>query len=111
MLRRWFNLIISGRKAFSRRNRNWWAAMTEAILAGALVMIGIVLLVVFLTLAVLYSSRTKLYISGGYFAIQIIAAVSLIAIGTYRVLVTFWKVGASAKRRSAIVSRLVTFNC
>ena len=68
-------------------------------------MIGVVLLVVFLTLAVLYSTPTKLYISGGYFAIRIISAISLIAIGTYRVLVTFWKVGASVERRSAIVSR------
>lgn len=108
-MRRWFSLIMSGRKAFSRRNRNWWAAMTEAVLAGALVLIGVVLLVVFLTLAVLYSTPTKLYISGGYFAIQIIAAVSLIAIGTYRVLVTFWKVGASAERRSAMVSRAGDF--
>lgn len=109
MLRRWFSMILSGRKAFARRNSNWWAALTEAILAGALVMIGIVLLVVFLTLAVLYSSPTELYISGVYFAVQIITALSLIAIGTYRVLVTFWKVGASAERRSAIVSRAGDF--
>jgi len=83
--------------------------MTEAVLAGALVLIGTVLLVVFLTLAVLYSTRTGLYISGYYFAVQIIVAVSLIAIGTYLVLLTFWKVGASDERRNAIVARAGDF--
>ena len=79
--------------------------MIEAVFAGALVMVGIVSLVVFLTLAVLYSSPTELYISGYYFAVQIIVAVALIGIGTYLVFVIFWKVSISDERRNAIVSR------
>lgn len=104
-MRRWFSHILSGRKAFRRRNRRWWAALTEALFAGSLVIAGIVLFVVFLTWAVLYSTPTELYISGYSFAVQIVLALSLIVIGMYRVLVTIWKVGASDERRNAIVAR------
>ena len=101
--------MFTGRAPFARRSRKWWAAMTEAILAGALVLIGMVLLVVFLTLAVLYSSPTELYISGYYFAVQIIVSISLISIGAYLVVAIFWKVGASDERRNAIVARAGEF--
>ncbi len=99
------SFIIAGRKAFSRTNRKWWIALTEALFAGAIVVTGVALLVIFLTLAVLNSTPDQLYTSVGFFLVQLLVAVGLIVVGTYCVAKIFWKVAASEERRSAIVSR------
>ncbi|MEM7453731.1 MAG: hypothetical protein AAF456_05175 [Planctomycetota bacterium] len=99
------SFLIAGRKAFSGSNRKWWLALTEAVLAGAMVIGGLILLVVFITLAVLNWSEEGLYISIGYFALQLLLGTGLIVIGTYSVARIFWKVAASEERRGAIVSR------
>ena len=79
--------------------------MTEVVLAATLLLIGIVVVIISITLAVQYSSPTELYISIWTFVLQLIVGFALASIGFYWVISTFWKVGASAERRGAIVSR------
>ncbi len=100
-----FSILMSGRKAFSRSNRGWWAGVTEALLAAGLLLAGIIVLAVSITFAVLFSTPEGLYTSVWFFSLQIVGAVALIVIGTYCVLQIFWKVGVSAERRDAIVSQ------
>ena len=102
-MRRWISFLFGGLKR--RAGNALWAGMTEVVLAATLLLIGIVVLIVSITLAVQYSSPTELYISIWTFALQLLVGIALASIGIYRVLVTFWKVGASAERRGAIVSR------
>jgi hypothetical protein len=101
--------MFSGRRAFSRSNRQWWAAITEAVVAAALLLLGVAMLAIALTLAVLYSTPDRLYISVWSFALQLLLATMLIGIGAYRIIATLWKVGASAERRGAIANRASEF--
>ena len=96
-MRRWISFLFGGLKR--RAGNALWAGMTEVVLAATLLLIGIVVLIVSITLAVQYSSPTELYISIWTFALQLLVGIALASIGIYRVLVTFWKVGASAERR------------
>ncbi len=97
--------LTTGRSAFGGRARLWWAAFIEAIFGALLLVLGVVLLASFITLAVIYSSPSELYVSVWSFALQLIVAVALIAIGGYQMISTAWQTGASAERRGAIVSR------
>jgi hypothetical protein len=103
-LRRWFPSLIRVRP-FSRANREWWAGIAEALLSSALLLIGVVLLVLSLTFAVLFSTPNELYISVGKFSLQLVVAIVLISIGIYCIIALLWKVGVSAERRGAIVSK------
>lgn len=105
-MRRLFTLLMSGRKAFSKTNRGWWAGITEALMSAALLLIGIMTLVIAVTLAVIYWTPAEgLYISVWFFVLQLVVGIVLIVIGTYSVLVNIWKVSVSAERREAIASR------
>ena len=103
-MRRWFASLIRGRP-FIRENREWWARIAETILAAALLLVGVIGLALSLTLAVLYSTPDRLYISVGQFSLQLVVATVLIGIGAYRIVWLLWKVGVSVERRGAIVSR------
>ncbi len=105
MFNRLVTYLLVGRKLLVGRSRGWWAAVTETIVSAALVVIGVVMLATFVTLAVIYSSPDQLYISVWYFVVQLIVAIGLILIGSYMILSTLWKVGASVERREALVSR------
>ncbi len=101
---RWISSLVQVR-AFSRANREWWASIAETGIAAALLLFGVVVLALFLTLAVLYSTPSGLYISVGQFSLQLIVACLMIGIGAYWIVWMLWKVGVSAERRGAIVSQ------
>lgn len=103
-MRRWISSLFRA-QAISRTNRDWWASIAETGFAAALLLSGVVVLALFLTLAVLYSTPAGLYISIGHFSLQLIVATIMIGIGAYRIVWLLWKVGVSAERRGAIVSR------
>ncbi len=103
-MRRWLPLIVQVRP-FSRVNREWWAGVVETLISALLLLFGVILLALSLTLAVLYSTPDGLYISIGHFVLQLMVAIALISIGAYRITWLLWKVGVSAERRGAIVSR------
>lgn len=96
--------LFSGRP-FSGSNRRWLAGVVEAIFAAALMLVGVVCFVVSITLAVLKSSPDGLYISVWFLALQILVALSLIAIGSFLIARLLWQVGVSAERRGALASR------
>jgi hypothetical protein len=73
--------------------------------AALLVLVGIILLAIFVTMAVLYSTPDQLYISLVTFCVQIGCSLALIALGTYFVIACLWKVSVSEERRNAIVAR------
>ena len=96
--------LFSGRP-FSGSNRRWLAGVAEALFAAALMFVGVVCFVVSITLAVLRSTQGSLYISVWFLALQILVAISLIAIGSFLIGRLLWQVGASAERRGALASR------
>lgn len=96
--------LFSGRP-FSGSNRRWLAGVAEAVFAAALMLVGVVCFVVSITLAVLKSTPDSLYISVWFLALQILVAVSLIAIGAFLIARLLWRVGVSAERRGALASR------
>ncbi|MFK7770425.1 MAG: hypothetical protein AB8B55_24660 [Mariniblastus sp.] len=103
-MRRWFSILFRGRP-FGGSNPQWWAGVAEAVFAAALFLTGIVLLVVNLTLAVLYSTPEGLYISTGVFILHLTISTALIGIGIYWISRLLWQVGVSAERRGAIATR------
>jgi hypothetical protein len=104
-VRRWFLFFLRGRP-FSGSNRRWWAGVSEALFAAALLLAGVVILVVSLTLAALnWRSHGGLYISAGFFGLQLVLATVLIAVGAYWIARLLWHVGVSAERRGAIATR------
>ena len=104
-MRRWFLYFLRGR-SFRGSNRRWWAGVSEALLAAALLLAGVVMLVVSLTLAALYwSPQDGLYISIGFFVLQLVLSTVLIAAGTYWIGRLLRHVGVSAERRGAIATR------
>jgi len=96
--------LFSGRP-FSGSNRRWLAGVAEAVFAAALMFVGVVCFVVSITLAALKSTPESLYISVWFLALQILVAISLIAIGTFLIVRLLWQVGVSAERRGALASR------
>ena len=93
-------------RPFSGSNRRWWAGVAEASLAAALLLAGVVVLVVSLTLAVLnWTPDRGLYISTGFFVLQLLLSVVLMGIGTFCIARLLWHVGVSAERRGAIATR------
>ncbi len=92
-------------RPFSRANRGWWAGIAETGLAATMLMFGVIGLALSLTLAVIYSTSSELYISVGYFSLQLVVSFVLIGLGSYGIISLLWKVGVSDERRGAIVSR------
>ena len=88
-----------------KRTRGRFAAIAEAVLAGAIVLSGIILLAVTIALNVLFSSLGQAYLSAGYLSLRIVLAVAMIAIGCYYIVGLLWKVGVSRERREALVNR------
>jgi hypothetical protein len=93
-------------RSFQGSNRRWWAGFGEALLVTALLLTGVILFVVSLTLAVLnWTQLGGLYVSPGFFALQLILSLVLIGIGTFCIARILWHVGVSAERRGAIATR------
>ena len=88
-----------------KRTRGRFAAIAEAIVAGLIVLAGIVLLAVTITLNVLLSTPGEMYISAGSLSLRIVLAVAMIAIGCYYIIGLLWKVSVSRERREALVNR------
>ncbi len=88
-----------------KRTRGRFAAIAEAIVAGLIVLAGIVLLAATITLNVLLSTPGEMYISAGYLSLRIALAVAMIAIGCYYIIGLLWKVSVSRERREALVNR------
>ena len=103
MLRR-INLFLRGR-SLSGSNRRWWAGVAEAGFAAALLVLGVILLAISLTLAVLNWSPDGLYISLGYFILQVFLSIALFFIGGYWIVRLIWDFGVSAERRGALATR------
>lgn len=104
-MRRWYLQFFRGRP-FSGSNRRWWAGVAEATLAAALLLAGVVLFVISSTLAVLnWTPSGGLYISTGFFVLQLLMALVLVGIGTFCIARLLWHVGVSAERRGAIATR------
>jgi hypothetical protein len=109
-MRPWYTILFRGR-VFRRENRGWLAGLAESILAASLLLSGVVFLVTVLTL----TFRDKsLGVDGAgesidwyYLSLQMLVAVALIGVGTWRIVWLLWKVGVSAERRSAIVKKAV----
>jgi hypothetical protein len=75
----------------------------EVLLASAFVLAGVVMLVAVITLNVVDSTPERLYMPVTYLVLQLLLAVTLIGIGTYRLIVSLWMFIASAERRGALV--------
>lgn len=105
MARRRLTFLMTGRKAFAGRTRAWWAAMTQAFLGASLLVTGVVLLAIFITLSVVFYEPGEPYVPLWTLALQILVGLGLILVGTYQMLSTLWRVGASQERRRALVSR------
>ena len=104
-MRRWYMQFLRGRP-FSGSNRRWWAGVAETSLAAVLLLVGVILLVVSLTLAVLNGTfNSGLDMSVAFFALQQVLALVLIAIGAFCIARLLWHVGVSAERRGAIATR------
>jgi hypothetical protein len=103
-MRRWIVLFLR-RRPFSGSNRRWWSGVVEALLAASLLLGGVVLAVVSVTLAVLYSTPEGLYVSVWFFTLKIVLSLLLIAIGTYWIVRLIWDFGVSAERREALATR------
>ena len=102
--KRWA-FLTNRRAGFPKRRRHRWAVAIEALFGSILFVLGSMLLAVFITLAVIYSSPVELYISVWAFSLQITVSVGLILIGIYQMASLFWKNSASQERRNALVNR------
>lgn len=79
--------------------------MIEVLFAISLLLAGVILIVVNLTFAALFSTPDEFYTSIWSFVLQLLLGSAMIIVGTLRVAATLWKVGASVERRGAIVNR------
>lgn len=77
----------------------------EVLFATSLLLAGVILIVVNLTFAFLYSTPDQFFTSIWAFVLQLVLGLTMIVVGSLRVVATLWKVGASVERRGAIVSR------
>ncbi len=96
---------LMGRKALSRSTRGWWSGVIEAVIASVLILLGVILLVATITSNILQTAPTGFYWQLLFYVLQPLIATTMIAIGTWLVVNALWQVGASAERRSAIVSK------
>lgn len=102
---RWFWFLFRGRP-FSGSSRRWWAGVTEAVVAAALVLFGVLLLVAQIALTLLLATPEGLYFgSMGFYVARILIAIALITIGCFLIVRLIWQVGVSAERRGALASR------
>lgn len=102
-LNKWYWLFA--RKTFSSAQKAWWGGMVEVLFATSLLLAGVILIVVNLTFAFLYSTSDQFYTSIWSFVLQLILGLAMIIVGSLRVVATLWKVGTSVERRGAIVNR------
>ncbi|MEM9413414.1 MAG: hypothetical protein AAGA30_20065 [Planctomycetota bacterium] len=105
MQNRWTSIwYLAGRKALSRSRRGWWTGITEAIIATALILLGTILLVSFVTLNVISPLPEETYGWLLNIVVKPLVAMTMIGIGIFMVFNAVFKVAASAERRGAIVS-------
>lgn len=106
MSKRWNTpWYFAGRKALSRSTRGWWSGVIEATIASVLIVLGVILLVGIVTANVLQTAPTDLYSQLFYFVLQPLLATAMVGLGGFLVVNAMWKVGASAERRGALVSK------
>ncbi len=96
---------LFAKKTFSRSQKAWWGGMVEVLFATSLLLAGVILIVVNLTFAFLFSTTDQFYTSIWSFSLQIILGLAMIVVGSLRAIATLWKVGASVERRGAIANR------
>ena len=101
-LRYWFRLFLLARW-FRGSNRRWLAGVTEASVAAALLLIGVGLLTVSVTIAVM--DPAVLRESTIYLALWGLMSLVLILVGLGWIIRLIWHVGVSAERRGAIAAR------
>jgi hypothetical protein len=97
--------ILGKKKGLRQSGSRRWAVATDVGFSMALLGIGLVLATAVSVIQWTQSTRDEWYFSLAVLAIWTVIVLGFIAIGLTRVLNILWRVGASAERRGAIVSR------
>ena len=105
MQNRWTSFwYLTGRKALSRSRRGWWTGITEATIASVLILLGVILLVAFVTINILSPLPADLYSWLLNIFVKPLVAIAMFGLGAFMVFNAIFKVATSAERRGAIVS-------
>ncbi len=97
--------ILGKKKGLRQTGSRRWAVAAEVAFATALLLLGLIALVVVIVIQVRLSTPKAWYFSPLVFGVSLVVIGAFLAIGVIRMLAVLWKVGASAERRGAIVSR------
>lgn len=97
--------ILGKKKGLRQTGSRRWAVAAEVAFATALLLIGLVALAVVIVIQVRLSTAEAWFFSPLIFGISLMVIVAFLTIGVLRMLSVLWRVGASAERRGAIVSR------
>lgn len=79
--------------------------MVEVLFATSLLLAGVILIVVNLTFAFLFSTSDQFHTEIWSFVLQLTLGLAMIIVGSLRAVTTIWKVGASVERRGALANR------
>jgi hypothetical protein len=97
--------ILGKKKGLRQTGSKRWAVAAEVAFATALLLIGVVALVVLIVIQARLSTPEALYFSPFVFVVSLVVTLAFLTIAVLRMLTVLWRVGASAERRGAIVSR------
>jgi hypothetical protein len=97
--------ILGKKKGLRQSGSKRWAIAVEVAFSTALLLLGLVALAVVIVIQIRRSSAEQWYFSPWIFVVSLVVVGAFVAIGIARMLAVLWKVGASAERRGAIVSR------
>lgn len=97
--------ILGKKKGLRQTGSKRWAVAAEVAFASAFLLISLVALVVLIAIQVRNSTPQAWYLTPWIFAVSLIVVLAFSTIGLLRMLTVLWRVGASAERRGAIVSR------
>ncbi len=97
--------ILGKKKGLRQTGSRRWAVAAEVAFATALLLVGLVALAVLFVIQVRLSTREAWYFSPFVFSVSLLVIVAFSTIGVLRMMAVLWRVGASAERRGAIVSR------
>ena len=99
---------LTGRKALSRSSRGWWSGVTEVAIASALVLLGVVLLVGFLTVNFQSPVPDDFYTWLLDYFVKPMLSLAMFGLGGFMMLKAIGQVaGVSAERRGALQANQV----
>jgi hypothetical protein len=100
-----FFSILAKKKGNRISGSPWWAGAGEVIFATSLVLLGLVISIVVSALQIQRSTAYEWYIPIWAFVGELVIAAMLVVIGAWRIVVAWWRLGASVESRGALVAR------